>query len=136
MEPQDYLNKMTTNDHANNLADLLENLETVAVHAALLDKDLFYAIDDQITGVRQKLIVELARDGRLDGAEYCDEAGDVIGVVEAVGVMPDILIDVTNTVGVMPDDIAEQYFRVPGSEAYGRLALVELTRARTIDKAA
>ncbi len=80
---------------------------------------------------RDRLVTYLAyTDDMLVGAELCNECGEVVGTVVRIEYEPDLMI-VTNRSCVYPSDVAcWEYFRLPGSDAYGEHALAELARAR------
>ena len=74
-------------------------------------------------------------DNMLVGAEYCDSCGEVESVVTKIEREPELMIITTNNAFYPSDVHIDQYFRLPGSNAYGESALVELARQRVADAA-
>ena len=85
---------------------------------------------------RDRLMIYLAyTDNMLVGTEYCDECGEAPGVVTKIEREPDLMI-VTTGDAFYPQDVDDgHYFRLPGSDAYGERALVELARQRAANAA-
>ena len=127
---------MVTPDRIRALADAVEQTyeaSSLAIHA--LPEHEWESVHDQLFAVlqtlRSRLVMYLAyTDDMLVGAEYCNECGEVEGSVVRIEREPDLMI-ITTGHGMYPGDVqCGEYFRLPGSNAYGELALAELAKAR------
>jgi hypothetical protein len=127
---------MATPDKIRALANLIEQIEEVTsgcFHA--LPEHECETVHSQLFEVSQtlhdRLLMYLAYSGdMLVGAEHCDECGEVTGTVVRIDREPELMI-VTSRGGFYPRDVlGDEYFRLPGSNAYGELALAELAKAR------
>lgn len=131
-----------TNDYTL-LANLIETLDrawldlVVAGHEHLDDlEDALYRLARK---ANERALRRLAHNGGLIGAEFCDECAEVRGTVtevDSTDVMPMIVYQPVP--GSEPEqydgsvyvggDLRGQFFRIPGSSAYDRLATAELLR--------
>ena len=91
---------------------------------------------DVLHTARERLVAYLAyTDNMLVGTEYCNECGEVQSVVTGIEREPELMIITTNN-GFYPSDVhIDHYFRLPGSNAYGEAALVELAQQRVANAA-
>lgn len=130
---------MATPEKITALADFVDRLQHLlyGTHEALPEheqKTAFHHLWEVLRTARARLVTYLAyTDDMLVGTEYCDECGDVQSVVTEIEHEPELMI-VTSKNGFYPEDVGvETYFRLPGSDAYGESALVELARQRVAD---
>jgi hypothetical protein len=133
--------KMATPEKITALADFVDRLEDLlyGTHGALPEHEQETAFDhlwQVLRMARARLVTYLAyTDDMLVGTEYCDECGDVRSVVTGIEREPDLMI-ITSENGFYPEDVGVGgYFRLPGSDAYGEHALVELARQRVVNAA-
>ena len=85
---------------------------------------------EELVEARTRLLRSLAYTGNLlVGAEYCNECGEAVGVVTKIEREPGLAI-MTTAGDVYLGELYGNYFRLPGSDAYGDQALVELARRR------
>ena len=125
------------------LANLVDQLEqrlypTEQERFKALHDDLWKEWDErfddlwgELKRARDRLLRCLVRtDNMLVGAEYCNECGEVEGVVTGIDREPPLAILLAPAGDVSPEELYGSYFRLPGSDAYGDQALVELARQR------
>jgi hypothetical protein len=119
------------------LADFVDRLEHLVYRTdGLPEHEVSSRLFDVLQTARGRLVTYLAyADNMLVGAEYCDGCGDVLSVVTGIERKPELMIITTNS-GFYPSDVhINHYFRLPGSNAYGEAALVELARQRATNAA-
>jgi hypothetical protein len=132
--------KMATPEKITALADFVDRLEQLSCDAhALPEHEADEVLDrlyDVLRTARGRLVTYLAyTDNMLVGTEYCNECGEVESVVTRIEREPELMIITTNR-GLYPSDVEmDCYFRLPGSNAYGESALVEVARQRVTDAA-
>jgi hypothetical protein len=110
------------------LASLVDRLERVGT-SARLPKHEWDRSWEELVEARTRLLRYLGYANMLVGAEYCDECGEVVGVVTKIEREPGLAI-MTTAGDVYLEEIYGNYFRLPGSDAYGDQAIVELARRR------
>jgi hypothetical protein len=89
----------------------------------------------KLVAARTRLLRSLAyADNMLVGTVYCNDCGEAVGVVTKVEREPDLVI-ITTAGDVYLGELYGNYFRLPGSDAYGDQALFELARQRAADAA-
>jgi hypothetical protein len=121
------------------LASLVDRLEQrIRASARLPEREWDKAFDrwwEELEAARTRLLRSLAyTDNMLVGTEYCDDCGEVVGVVTKIEREPGLVI-MTTARDVYLEELYGNYFRLPGSDAYGEQAFVELARQRASDAA-
>ena len=128
---------MVTHKEIAELADFIDRLIplTYGGHYGVPDHEqetIWHLLDSVLQVARRRLVMYLAyTDDMLVGTENCNECGEVYSVVTKINREPELLI-VTTKGAFYPEDEADSssYFRLPGSDAYGEHALVEIARQR------
>ena len=118
------------------LANLVDQLEQrLGASAKLEQSNEWDRLWEELAEARTRLLRSLAYTGSLlVGAEYCDECGEVEGVVTKIDRERGLAIMTTGG-DVYLAELYGSYFRIPGSNAYGDQAIVELARQRAADAA-
>jgi hypothetical protein len=132
--------KMATPEKIAALANFVDGLEKYVYDTHALPEheaeEVHKSLFEVLETARNRLVIYLAyTDNMLVGTEYCNECGEAEGVVTGIDREPELMI-ITTTSAFYPSDVCiDHYFRLPGSNAYGESALVEVARQRVTDAA-